>query len=105
MQVVGPVVIAKQAIVNGAGGPDDAGPTRPNWWPGGSKLVRWAAVEAVQRIAAQTSLGQLREQVGNRRRANIGKVAAARELTKLVFYGLRDGHIRRLLPPPRTPAA
>ena len=71
----------------------------------GSKLVRWAAVEVVQRIPSHTSLGQLREQVGHRRGANIGKVAAARELTKLVFYGLRDGHIRRLLSPPRTPAA
>jgi hypothetical protein len=71
----------------------------------GSKLVRWAAVEAVQRIPAHTSLRQLREQVGHRRGANIGKVAAARELTELVFYGLRDGHIRRLLPPLPTPAA
>jgi hypothetical protein len=67
--------------------------------------VRWAAVEAVQRIPAHTSLGQLREQVGNRRGANIGKVAAARELTELVFYGLRDGHLRRLRPPPRTPVS
>jgi transposase len=55
----------------------------------GSTLVRWAAVEAVQRVPASTGLGL---------------VAAARELTELVFYGLRDGHIRRL-PTPRTPAA
>ena len=26
---------------------------------------------------------------------NIAKVAAARELLTLVFYGMRDGHIRR----------
>ena len=62
----------------------------------GSRLVRWAAVEAVQRIGTQHPLGQLRERVAQRRGRNIGKVAAARELTRLVFYGLRDGHIRAL---------
>lgn len=69
----------------------------------GSRLVRWAAVEAVQRVPAHTALGQVREQVGARRGRHIGVVAAAPEL---VFYGMRDGHIRRLTPPPpRTPAA
>jgi len=72
----------------------------------GSRLVRWAAVEAVQRVGAHTALGQVRDEVGARRGRNIGVVAAARELTELVFYGMRDGHIRRLPPPPsRTPAA
>jgi transposase len=64
----------------------------------GSTLVRWAAVEAVQRISTHHRLGQLRDQVGCRRGTNIGKVAAARELLTLVFYGLRDGHIRCLHP-------
>jgi transposase len=62
----------------------------------GSRLVRWAAVEAVQRIGKTHPLGQLRDRVAERRGRNIGKVAAARELTRLVFYGLRDGHIRAL---------
>jgi transposase len=62
----------------------------------GSRLVRWAAVEAVQRVPAPTRLGQVRDQVGARRGRNIGVVAAARELTTLVFYGLRDHHIRCL---------
>lgn len=62
----------------------------------GSTLVRWAAVEAVQRISNQHRLGQLRDQVACRRGRNIGVVAAARELLTLVFYGLRDGHIRCL---------
>ncbi|MDN5855941.1 MAG: IS110 family transposase [Actinomycetia bacterium] len=62
----------------------------------GSKLVRWAAVEAVQRVGAHTDRGRMREQVGARRGPNIAKVAAARELTEMVFYGMRDGHIRRL---------
>jgi transposase len=78
----------------------------------GSTLVRWAAVEAVQRIPAHTPLGAFRDQLGERRGRNIGVVAAARELTELVFYGLRDGRIQRIsslpapnCPPPRTPAA
>jgi transposase len=71
----------------------------------GSRLVRWAAVEAVQRVGPHTALGQLRDQVGARRGRNIGVVAAARELTNLVFYALRDGHVRRLTAPPATPAA
>ena len=63
----------------------------------GSRLARWAAVEAVQRVGAQTRLGQVRERVAERRGRNIGVVAAARELVCLVYYGLRDGHIRRLV--------
>jgi transposase len=70
----------------------------------GSRLVRWAAVEAVQRMPAHTRLGQIRDQVGERRGRNIGVVAAARELTELVYFGLRDGDIRRLCTPPQ-PAA
>ncbi len=69
----------------------------------GSTLVRWAAVEAVQRVPAHTRLGQIRDQVGERRGRNIGIVAAARELIVLVFYGLRDHHIRCL--PARSAAA
>jgi transposase len=71
----------------------------------GSRLVRWAAVEAVQRIGPHTGLGQRRDQIGARRGRNIAVVAAARELTELVYWGLRDGHIRRLQTPARTPAA
>lgn len=62
----------------------------------GSRLVRWAAVEAVQRVPATSRIGQRRERVAARRGRNIGKVAAARELIHLVFYGLRDGHVRAL---------
>jgi transposase len=67
----------------------------------GSRLVRWAAIEAVQRVSSHTRLGQIRDRVGQRRGRNIGVVAAARELTELVFYGLRDGRLRCL----STPAA
>jgi transposase len=62
----------------------------------GSRLVRWAAVEAVQRVPARTRLGQRRDRVAERRGHNIGVVAAARDLITLVFYGLRDHHVRCL---------
>lgn len=62
----------------------------------GSTLIRWAAVEAVQRVSRHHRLGQIRDQVGCRRGRNIGVVAAARELITLVFSGLRDEHIRCL---------
>src|SRR4051794_34445959 len=73
----------------------------------GSRLVRWAAVEAVQRGGGHPRLGQVRARVAARRGRNIGVVAAARELLTLVFYGLRDHHIRALdrPPAPATPAA
>ncbi|HEX2418473.1 MAG TPA: IS110 family transposase [Micromonosporaceae bacterium] len=61
----------------------------------GNNLVRWAAVEAVQRVhdgPIATVKGRLTARRGN----NIAKVAAARELLTLVYYGLRDGHIRAL---------
>ena len=72
----------------------------------GSRLVRWAAVEAVQRVGAHTRHGQIRDRIGARRGRNIGVAAAARQLITLVFYGLRDHHIRCLAPAqPSTPAA
>jgi len=64
----------------------------------GSPLVRWAAVEAVQRVRGGV-IGRTRARIGDRRGANIGKVAAARKLLTLVHYGLRDGHIRALTRP------
>jgi transposase len=65
----------------------------------GSRLVRWAAVEAVQRLPAHTRCGHIRDQVAARRGRNIGVVAAARTLITLVFWGLRDGHVRALSTP------
>jgi transposase len=62
----------------------------------GNRLVRWAAVEAVQRIGAGSRLGQNRARIKEHRGNGISKVATARKLLTLVFYGLRDGHIRAL---------
>jgi len=62
----------------------------------GSRLVRWAAVEAVQRLPVDFKLRVDRDRIADRRGRNIGKVAAARRLLTLLFYGLRDGRIRCL---------
>jgi transposase len=64
----------------------------------GSRLVRWAAVEAVTRQRGPTPIAAHNHRVADRRGRNIGRVAAARKLLTLVFYGLRDGHIRCLAP-------
>jgi transposase len=62
----------------------------------GSRLVRWATVEAVSRQRGPTPIAAHHHRVAERRGRNIGRVAAARKVLTLVFYGLRDGHIRCL---------
>ena len=64
----------------------------------GSRMLRWAVTEAVQRQPAGTWPRQVKDAIIARRGTqakNTAKVAAARELLTLVFYGMRDGHIRR----------
>lgn len=61
----------------------------------GSKLVRWAAVEAIQRKST-SKIRADRARIEARRGKNIAKVAAGRKLLTLVYYGLRDGQIRAL---------
>src|SRR5438046_426665 len=64
----------------------------------GSRMLRWAVTEAVQRQPAGTRPRQVKDGIIARRGTqakNTAKVAAARELLTLVFYGMRDGHIRR----------
>jgi transposase len=62
----------------------------------GSRLVRWAAVEAVQRQRGGSYLQRHNHRVADRRGKGIGKVATARKLLILIYYGLRDGEIRCL---------
>ena len=62
----------------------------------GSKLVRWAAIEACQRTRPGSKLAADRTRIITARGRNIGVVAAARRLLTLVYYGLRDGEIRTL---------
>jgi transposase len=64
----------------------------------GNRLVRWAAVEAVQRLHGG-AIGATRARLTEKRGANIAKVAAARKLLTLVYHGLRDGKIRCLARP------
>ena len=60
----------------------------------GSRLVRWAAVESVQRLPGHTVLGAFRDRVADKRGHNIAVVAAARRQLEYVFYALRDHHVR-----------
>jgi transposase len=65
----------------------------------GSRLLRWAVVEAIQRLPADTPVRDVKDRIiarrGNQAR-NIAKVAAARQLLTCVFYAMRDGHVRSL---------
>ena len=61
----------------------------------GSRLVRWAAIEAISR-ARDTSVDGHYRRVKERRGTNVARVAAARKILHLVYYGLRDGEIRSL---------
>jgi transposase len=64
----------------------------------GSTLVRWAAVEAVQRNC-EPAVRAVREKIIARRgqdARNTAKVAAGRAMLEAVYYLLRDGECRRL---------
>jgi transposase len=60
----------------------------------GSRLVRWAALEAVARYHGGTWLQRDFRRIADRRGKNKARVAVARKLLTLVYYGLRDGEIR-----------
>lgn len=63
----------------------------------GSRLVRWAAIEAVR--SGPRSHHRLKShyrRIAQRRGKNIAAVATARKLLTLTFYALRDGEVRCL---------
>jgi hypothetical protein len=63
----------------------------------GSTLVRWAAIEAVQKLPADAGwLVANRGRLAAKRGRNIATVAVARKLLTLVYYALRDGQVRAL---------
>jgi transposase len=62
----------------------------------GSTLVRWAAIEAVARYHGGAPIAPAFMRIAKRRGVMIARVAAARKLLSLIFYGLRDGEIRCL---------
>jgi len=67
----------------------------------------WALIEAIQRVPRDSVIGSAKDAIIARRgkeARNIAKVAAARRLLALVYYGLRDGQIRCLPAPGRRAA-
>jgi transposase len=62
----------------------------------GSGLLRWAACEAVARYHGGQPIRPSYKRIADRRGKMIARVAAARKLLTLVYYGLRDGEIRCL---------
>jgi transposase len=62
----------------------------------GSRLVRWAALEAIVRYHGGPPLRDGFHRIAERRGINKARIATARRLMTLVFYGLRDGEIRCL---------
>jgi transposase len=62
----------------------------------GNKLVRWAAIEAVTGYRGGPKLKADYERIAARRGKYRARVAVARKLLTLVYYGIRDGHIRCL---------
>jgi transposase len=62
----------------------------------GSKLVRWAALEAIVRYHGGPPLRDHFHRIAERRGTNKARIATAHRLMTLVYYGLRDGEIRCL---------
>ena len=62
----------------------------------GSRMVRWAAIEAVARYHGGDALKQKFHDIAERRGKTKANVAIARRVLTLVYYGLRDGEIRCL---------
>jgi hypothetical protein len=59
--------------------------------------VRWATVEAVSKNhGGHDKIKADYRRIAERRGRIIGRVAAARKVLTLVYYGLRDGEIRCL---------
>jgi len=62
----------------------------------GSRLVRWGAIEAVSKMRGGPKLQADYRRIAERRGVGKARVAVARKLLCLVYYGLRDGEIRCL---------
>jgi len=64
----------------------------------GSRLVRWAAIEAISKQRGGAKLRADYHAITERRGKQKARVAVARKLLILVYWGLRDHHIRCLEP-------
>jgi transposase len=65
----------------------------------GSKLLRWALIEGISRYHGGPHLSAQFHQLAERRGKNKARVAIARRVLTLAYYGLRDGEIRCLNQP------
>ena len=61
--------------------------------------MRWAAIEAVTKLRGGPKLRADYHQIAERRGKFKARVAVARKLLTLVYYGLRDNEIRCLEAP------
>ncbi len=64
----------------------------------GSRLLRWALIEGISRYHGGEILAGQYQRIAKRRGRNKARVAIARKVLTLVYYGLRDGEIRCLAP-------
>ena len=74
----------------------------------GSRVLRWAVVEAIQHQPATSPVRAVKDRIIARRgkeATNIAKTAAARHLLTAVFYAMRDGQARSLAARTAAPAA
>lgn len=62
----------------------------------GSRLVRWAAVEAAASHRLPKGFARKAATIAERRGRKVARVALARKILTLVYYALRDGEIRSL---------
>ena len=62
----------------------------------GSKLLRWALIEGISRYHAGPYYAAEFHRIADRRGRNKARVAIARRVLTLAYYGLRDGEIRCL---------
>ena len=62
----------------------------------GSRLVRWAAIEATAKNRGTEKIRANYAAIAKRRGKAKAHVAVARQILTLVYYGLRDGEIRSL---------
>lgn len=68
--------------------------------------MRWAAVESTQVLPTSSLVGGFRDRIAAKRGRRIAVVAAARRQVGLIYWALRDHHVRALQRPrPRAGAA
>jgi len=66
----------------------------------GSRLLRWAVIEGTSRYHGGAAFVDDYRRIAERRGVNRAKVAVARKVLTLIYYGLRDGEIRCLASAP-----